>query len=223
MPPAPAPRSCPRSGSSSQRRRSRPRARRHYRPVVLTLRPTTSRAPPCLEAHSTTPSIVSGKRRLFLFVGQVSRPRDWLKMKQPGLRRGDAGNGGGLGALTTVNRPWPTNGASPPRRDLSRSGSARLGRSQKDGLPCPSRGKALHAVQGHRLALEGGSLIAAPFSSGSGNGRHDAPCFARRPLIVLRRLRLELGSRCFGFGLFCARRSCHCRLSQEPLALTWAS
>jgi hypothetical protein len=33
-------------------------------------------------------------------------------MKQPGLRRGDAGNGGGLAALTTVNRPWPTNGAS---------------------------------------------------------------------------------------------------------------
>jgi hypothetical protein len=28
------------------------------------------------------------------------------------------------------------------------------------------------------------------------------PCFARRPVVVLRRLHLELGLRYFGFGLF---------------------
>jgi hypothetical protein len=44
---------------------------------------------------------------------------------------------------------------------LVRSGSAWLGRSQKDGLPS-CRGGSHSAVQGHRLAL-GGSLVAAPF------------------------------------------------------------
>src|SRR5262249_22869157 len=58
-----------------------------------------------------------------------------------------------------------------------------------------------------------------------GNGRQDdaRPCFARRPVALLRRLRMELGLRYFGFGLFCARCSRRPRHSPEGLALTWAS
>src|SRR5262245_45514584 len=41
--------------------------------------------------------------------------------------------------VDTANRPWLTSVAS---RRTRRSGSARLGRSQKDGLPPRSRGKA---------------------------------------------------------------------------------
>ena len=45
---------------------------------------------------------------------------------------------------------------SPRGGFLLRSGSARLGRSQKDGLPsCRAGGDISFAVQGHRLALEG--------------------------------------------------------------------
>jgi hypothetical protein len=55
------------------------------------------------------------------------------------------------------------------------------------------------------------------------NGRQDAqPCFACRPVALLRRRRLDLGSFYFGLGLFrvrCRRRSRH---SREALALTWA-
>jgi hypothetical protein len=50
--------------------------------------------------------------------------------------------------------------ASLSRREPSRSGSARLGRSQKDGLPSRSRGSLL-AVQGHQRALRRGSPVAA--------------------------------------------------------------
>ena len=46
--------------------------------------------------------------------------------------------------------------ASPRAAGNSRSGSAWLGRSQKDGLPsCRAGGDISFAVQGHRLALEG--------------------------------------------------------------------
>jgi hypothetical protein len=49
-----------------------------------------------------------------------------------------------------------------PRGGFLRSGSARLGRSQKDGLPFAA-GKQALAVQGHQLAHIGrGSLVAAP-------------------------------------------------------------
>jgi hypothetical protein len=51
------------------------------------------------------------------------------------------------------------------RWESFRSGSARLGRSQKDGLPSRCRGMAWHLrAQGHQLAL-GGSLVAAPSKS----------------------------------------------------------
>jgi len=49
-------------------------------------------------------------------------------------------------------------GASP------RPGSARLGLSQKGGLPSARRRERAQAVQGHQLALEGGSNRAAPLS-----------------------------------------------------------
>jgi hypothetical protein len=48
-----------------------------------------------------------------------------------------------------------------PRGGFLRSGSARLGRSQKDGLPFAA-GKQALAVQGHQLAQGRGSLVAAP-------------------------------------------------------------
>src|SRR5262245_51972442 len=65
----------------------------------------------------------------------------------------------------SANRPWPT--SVPPRRLSFRSGSAWLGRSQKDGLPICRGGRRLRAaVQGHRLARRGGSLVAAPFNRG---------------------------------------------------------
>src|SRR4029453_11884055 len=53
------------------------------------------------------------------------------------------------------------------RWESFRSGSARLGRSQKDGLP-PAGGASGQAipVQGHQLAQKGrGSAVAAPFKS----------------------------------------------------------
>src|SRR5262245_58523009 len=55
--------------------------------------------------------------------------------------------------------------ASSPRRVSSRSGSARLGRSQKDGLPSRSWGNLTYLrVQGHQLAL-GGQPGRCPFQS----------------------------------------------------------
>ena len=83
-----------------------------------------------------------------------------------------------------------------PRRGFSRSGSAWLGRSQKDGLPTCC-GDMRITVQGHQLAHRG-SLVAAPSNRGGGNGRQDArPCFARLPVPVMRNLRLGGESRCF--------------------------
>src|SRR5262249_49786263 len=66
----------------------------------------------------------------------------------------------------TANRPWPTSVA--PCGGESRSGSAWLGRSQKDGLPsCRAGGDISFAVQGHRLALEG-QPSRCPFLIGGG-------------------------------------------------------
>src|SRR5215475_8330585 len=55
-----------------------------------------------------------------------------------------------------------------------------------------------------------------------GNGRQDdaRPCFARRPVALLRRLRLDFGSPCFWFGLFCARCSRRSRNSLGAVTLT---
>src|SRR5215468_2852559 len=115
--------------------------------------------------------------------------------------------------------------ASPSRQVPFRSGSASLGRSQKDGLPSCRAGRSLVLVRfGSRPSTraQGGSLSRCPFLIGSGNGCQDAqPCFARRPVALLRRRRLDFGSPCFGFGLFRARRRRRSRDSLEPLALTW--
>jgi hypothetical protein len=48
-----------------------------------------------------------------------------------------------------------------PRRGSQGSGSARLGLSQKGGLPCPLAGRTFRTVQGHRLAPRR-SPVAAP-------------------------------------------------------------
>src|SRR5262245_13616889 len=48
------------------------------------------------------------------------------------------------------------------RRVSFRSGSARLGRSQKDGLPSRSRGVSWTAAQGHQLAHRGGAARSLP-------------------------------------------------------------
>jgi hypothetical protein len=61
-----------------------------------------------------------------------------------------------------------------------------------------------------------------PFLIGSGNGRQDAQsCFARRPVALLRRLRLDFGSLCFGFCLFRARGGRRHRDSLRPMEPTW--
>ena len=109
-----------------------------------------------------------------------------------------------------------------PAADFLRSGSAWLGRSQKDGLPS-CRAGSYEAVQGHRLAHREGQPGRCLFLIGSGNGRQDArPCFICRPVALLRRLCLDCGSRCFRLGLFCARCSWNFRRSRGALALTFA-
>jgi hypothetical protein len=99
-------------------------------------------------------------------------------------------------------------GCNVPAAVSFRSGSARLGRSQKDGLP--SACGAFHGLRGSRPSTRAqgrGSLIAAPFNRDR-NGREGArPYFACRPLAVLRNGHLGRGSRYSGLGLFCARSS----------------
>ena len=95
------------------------------------------------------------------------------------------------------------------RRGFSRSGSARLGRSQKDGLPT-CRERYAFRFKAINSRTREGQPGRCPFPIGRGNGRQDArPCFASRPVIHLHRRRLDLGLRYFGFGLFCARCSRH--------------
>src|SRR5262245_61884459 len=93
-----------------------------------------------------------------------------------------------------------------PHGGSPRSGSAWLGRSQKDGLP--SRRGEHSAVQGHQLAHTGRAAWSLPLSIGDGNGHQDTrPCFAHLPVALLRGRRLDFGLPDFGFGLFCARFS----------------
>jgi hypothetical protein len=107
------------------------------------------------------------------------------------------------------------------RRGFSRSGSARLGRSQKDGLPTCREGYAFRLKAINSRTREG-QPGRCPFLIGRGNGRQDArPCFARLPVAVLRNLRLGGGSSCFWLGLFRARCSRDSRRSFEAPALTW--
>src|SRR5262249_396634 len=62
----------------------------------------------------------------------------------------------------TANWPCPTGDA--PAAGKSRSGSAWLGRSQKDGLPT-YRGDISLPVQGHQLAHRGGAAWSLPLSN----------------------------------------------------------
>src|SRR5215831_5611988 len=112
--------------------------------------------------------------------------------------------------VDTANRPWPTNVA--PAAGLL------LGRAARGSV---SRKMACRPAAGNSRTGRG-SLVAAP--SNWGNGRQDAqPCFARRPVALLRRHCLDYGSRCFRLGLFCVRCSWDFRRSREALALTPAT
>jgi hypothetical protein len=109
-----------------------------------------------------------------------------------------------------------------PRRGFSRSGSARLGRSQKDGLPTCRGGYAFRFKAINSRTGEG-QPGRCPFLIGRGNGRqiNTRPCLAHRLVAPLRNRRLDCGSRCFCLDLFCARGSRHSRRSLEAPALTW--
>ena len=102
--------------------------------------------------------------------------------------------------------------ASPSRQVPFRSSSAWLGRSQKDGLPSCRGEHGFYRFKAINSRTGEGQPGRCPFLIRSGNGRQDAQaCFAHRPVAVLRRRRLDFGSPCFGFGLFCARGSCRSR------------
>jgi hypothetical protein len=110
--------------------------------------------------------------------------------------------------LTTAKVLYPVGdwrtfkGSPPPVRLVPRRCSASL-----CWKPAPRFGLLNKGAQGHRLALEGAASC-CPFLIGSGNGRQGArACFVRRPVPLLRRLRLDFGSAGFGFGPFCARCS----------------
>ena len=125
-----------------------------------------------------------------------------------------------LPTVDTANRPWPISVA--PQQGSPRSGSAWLGRFQKDGLPS-CRGESC-AVQGHQLAHRGGAAWSLPLLIGGGNGRQVArPRFALLPVAVLRSLRLGGGSRHFWLGVFCPRYSRDARRGLWAAALTSAT
>jgi hypothetical protein len=89
-------------------------------------------------------------------------------------------------------------------------------------MACRPAAGGFHTVQGHQRAHREGQLGRCPFLIRSGNGRQDdaRPCFARRPVALLRRHRLDFGSPCFWFGLFCARCSRRSRNSLGAVTLT---
>src|SRR5215475_753795 len=62
--------------------------------------------------------------------------------------------------IDTANRPWPTNVV---RAAGTPSIEQRVARSPERWPAVLPRGDVSFAVQGHPLALEGGSLVAAPF------------------------------------------------------------
>jgi hypothetical protein len=121
-----------------------------------------------------------------------------------------------------------TNSLTPLAYLASLRGKASPGRAARGSvsrkMACrPAAGEhGFSSVQGHQRAHRGGQPRRCPFLIGSRNGRQDAPpCFARRPVALLRRHCLDYGSRCFRLGLFCARRSWDIRRSREVLALTF--
>jgi len=118
----------------------------------------------------------------------------------------------GVGLLAS-----PCGGASPGRAARG-SVSRKMACRPAAGTWFFHRFKAINSRTGE------GQPDCCPFLIGSGNGRKNAPpCFARRPLALLRRLRLDFGLRYFGFALLCARCSRRPRHSPEALALTWNS
>ena len=100
-----------------------------------------------------------------------------------------------------------------------RSGGARLGRSQKDGLPTCRAGERHTRFKAINSRTVRGSLVAAPFLIGSKSGRQDArPCVVCCPVARLCRSCLVCGSPIFS-SVFCARCSCNCGCSGDVLAL----
>ena len=121
--------------------------------------------------------------------------------------------------VDTAKRSWPT--SVTPAGDSSIG--QRVARSSERWPAFLPRRRDLSMVQGHDSRLEG-QPWSLPLSNRSEIGRRDArPCFDRRPVALLRRLRVDFGVRYLGFGLFCARCSRRPRHSPEVLALTWAS
>src|SRR5262249_43769366 len=106
-----------------------------------------------------------------------------------------------------------------PRWAFSRSGSAWLGRSQKDGLPTCRGGHALRfkAIN----SRTGGSPVAAPFYSGASARREWTP---RRETLPCSPPCRSSAQDSPGVGdLFGARSSRDFWRSREALAPTWAS
>jgi hypothetical protein len=102
----------------------------------------------------------------------------------------------------------------------------RAARSLPERWPALSpAGVAWHLrAQGHQLAHREGAARSLPLTIGSKDGRQNKrqPSLACRLVAVLRRRRLDQGSRCFRLGL--CRAHCRCRPPRrEPAApaLTW--
>src|SRR5262249_53280049 len=107
-----------------------------------------------------------------------------------------------------------------PAEAFLRSGSAWLGRSQKDGLPS-CRGGTCVTVQGHQLAHREGVAWSLPLSNREREWTpRRATLLCSPPCRFLRTRRLDFGLPNFGFGLFCVRCSWDFRRSREALART---
>jgi len=104
--------------------------------------------------------------------------------------------------------------ASPSRRVSFRSGSAWLGRSQKDGLPPRCGRDCRHSGSRPSTRAQGrGSLVAAPFKSGAGMDAKSRDLALLAFLSLFCAICLGGGSRRFWLGVFCARCSRDCRRS----------
>jgi hypothetical protein len=134
--------------------------------------PSTKRdRPPCLPERKKPPREGGGQelsvglqqgRRITSPAVHIAVERDLIgAVRNSSERRLDA-----EARIDTDNRPWPTNSAlaaGRPRRAARGSVAPR-----KIGLPSASGALSYCAVQGHRLALGGGSLGAAPVEFGLG-------------------------------------------------------
>jgi hypothetical protein len=118
--------------------------------------------------------------------------------------------------IDTASSPWPT--IITLAVGFSRSGSAWLGRSQKDGLPSCREGSHRKPVQGHRLALEGAATVLPLSNREQKWTSRTATLVCLPPCHSFVRICLDGRSRCFQRRLSCARCSCDCRGSREILA-----